>query len=271
MRVEAVALEALVRGRVDVAVRSSFAPSEAKALAIDAHDGVAAVLVVRRRRDDAWIVDVVRFAEEGGTWMDLGSGGGTWGDLPLDRDQEAEPSLGPISTGWSMGDAGGLVTVGGFVIGDVDSVELAVGDQTRQVAVRPDSPAFVIALGASDDQDMDAIDVRALDRNGAVVDSSAIWRAEREAAQPGISVAEALALPNGSTATVRGVLLALPGQAPLLCDDLAAGPPPQCRGAALRINTSAPLPPSAVEEGSFSTVMLVVSGVIQDGALTPVE
>jgi hypothetical protein len=30
-----------------------------KAVAIDAHDGVAAVLVVRRRRDDAWIVDVV--------------------------------------------------------------------------------------------------------------------------------------------------------------------------------------------------------------------
>ncbi len=111
VEVEAVALEALVRGSVDVGVRSSFARGEAKAVAVDAHDGVAAVLVVRRRRDDAWIVDVVTFAEEGGGWIDLGSGGGTWGDLPLDRDQEAEPSLGPISTGWSVVGDEGLVTV----------------------------------------------------------------------------------------------------------------------------------------------------------------
>ena len=271
MEVEAVALEALARASADVVSRYSFAPGEAKALAVDSHDGVAAVLVVRRRRDDAWIVDVVRLAEEGGGWIDLGSGGGTWGDLPLDRDPFAPPSLGPISTGWSVVGDDGLVTAGGFVIGAVDSVELAAGDRTRRVAVRPDSAAFVIAVGASDDQDMDAIDVRAIDRNGAVVDSSAAWRAEREAAEPGISVADALALPNGSTATVRGVLLVLPGQAPLLCDDIADGPPPECRGAALRMNTSAPLPPSAVEEGSFSTFMLVVSGVIQDGVLTPAE
>lgn len=165
----------------------------------------------------------------------------------------------------------GLATAGGFVIGAVDSVALAVGDQTRRVAVRSDSPAFVIAVGASDDQDMDAIDVRALDRNGAVIDSSAAWRAQREAAQPGISVAEALALPNGSTATVRGVLLALPGQAPMLCDDIAGGPPPECRGAALRLDTTAPLPPSAVEDGAFSTFMVVVSGVVQDGVLTSAE
>ena len=66
-------------------------------MAIDAHDGVAAVLVVRRRRDDAWIVDVVRYVNEDGTWTDLGSGGGTWGELPLDGDPSAEPLLGPIS------------------------------------------------------------------------------------------------------------------------------------------------------------------------------
>ncbi len=31
------------------------------------------------------------------------------------------------------------------------------------------------------------------------------------------------------------------------------------------------MPPTAVEEGSFSTFMMVVSGLIQDGLLTPVE
>ncbi len=176
VEVGAVALRALTRGSVDVATRSSFAPGEAKAVAIDAHDGVAAVLVVRRRRDDAWIVDVVRFVDEDGTWTDLGSGGGTCGDLPLDRDPGAVPSLGPISTGWSVVGDQGLVTAGGFVSGDVDSVELVVGDQARIVAVRPDSPAFVIAAKAEEDHDIDAIDVRALDRNGGVVDSSAAWR-----------------------------------------------------------------------------------------------
>ena len=29
--------------------------------------------------------------------------------------------------------------------------------------------------------------------------------------------------------------------------------------------------PTAAEEGSFSTFMMVVSGVVQDGLLTPVE
>jgi hypothetical protein len=270
VEVEAVALRALTRGSVDIVTRSSFAPGEAKAVAIDAHDGVAAVLVVRRRRDDAWIVDVVRFVNEDGTWTDVGSGGGTWGDLPLDRDPGAVPSLGPISTGWCVVGDHGLVTAGGFVSGAVDSVELVVGDQARSVAVPPDSPAFVIAAKAEGNHDIEAIDVRALDRNGDVVDSSAAWRAEREAALPGITVAQALALPNGSRATVRGVLLALPGQAPLLCDDIDAGPPPECRGAALRLNTTDPMP-TAVEEGSFDTVMMVVSGVIHDGLLTPVE
>ncbi|MEW6154672.1 MAG: hypothetical protein AB1673_11880 [Actinomycetota bacterium] len=271
MNVEALALEALTRGSVDVVTRSSFAPGEAKALAIDAHDGTAAVLVVRRRRDDAWIVDVVRFVNEAGTWTDLGSGGGTWGELPLDRDPSERPSLGPISFGWSLVRDEGLVTAGGFVSGAVHSVEIVVGDQTRRVALRPDSAAFVIAAKAADDHDVDAIDVRALDRNGDVVDSSAARRAERDAALPGITVAQALELPNGSRATVRGVLLALPGQAPLLCDDIDAGPPPECSGAALRLNTSDPMPPTAVEDGSFSTFMMVVSGVIQDGLLTPVE
>lgn len=41
---------------------------------------------------------------------------------------------------------GGLITAGVFVTGAVDSIELAVGGQTRRVAIAPDSPAFVIAL-----------------------------------------------------------------------------------------------------------------------------
>ncbi|MEW6153631.1 MAG: hypothetical protein AB1673_06535 [Actinomycetota bacterium] len=268
---EAIALKALIRGSVDAAVKSSFAPSEAKALALDAHDSVAAVLVVRRRRDDAWIVDVVTFVEEDGTWTDVGSGGGTWGDLPLDRDPRAAPSLGPVSIGWSVVGDDGLVTVGGLVIGAVDSVEVAVGDQTRRVAIRPDSAGFVVAIAAPDDQDMEAIDVRAIDRNGAVVHSSAAWRVEREVARPGVSVADALRLPNGTTATVRGVLLAVPGQGPLLCDDVDPGPPPRCRGAALQLDTTAPLPPTTMEGGAISAFMVVVSGVVHDGVLTPAE
>lgn len=104
-----------------------------------------------------------------------------------------------------------MVTASGFFSGAVDSVELVMGDQTRRGAVMRDSAAFVIAVEADDDQEMDSIDVRALDRSGAVVDCFSAWRAEREAAQPGKSVAQALALPNGTTATIRGVLLALPG------------------------------------------------------------
>ena len=74
-----------------------------------------------------------------------------------------------------------------------------------------------------------------------------------------------------SWSVVRGLLLALPGETPLLCDDIAHGPRPECRGAALRIGTDAPLPPTSVEEGPFSAFMVVVSGVIQDGVLTPAE
>jgi hypothetical protein len=63
---EDIALETLANGDVDEAVRSSFRPGEAKALVIDAHEDVAGVLVIRRRRDNAWIVDVARFLDEGG-------------------------------------------------------------------------------------------------------------------------------------------------------------------------------------------------------------
>lgn len=271
MEVEAVAREALARGSVEAAIRSTFAPSEAKALAIDAHDGVAAVLAVRRRRDDAWIVDVVRFVDEDGVWIDLGSGGGTWGDLPVDWDAATTPSLGPNVTGWSsLGDEG-LVTAGGFVIGAVDAVEVVVGDRTRRVAITAGSSAFVVAVAVEDDRHWEEVDVRALDQNGAVIDSTAAWGREREAAQPGITVAQALALPDGSSAIVRGVLLALPGEPPMLCDDIDDGPPPRCRGARLRIDTGASFPPTVVEDGAVSTVMLVVSGVVRGGVLTPAD
>src|SRR5262249_11891316 len=127
MGVEDVAHEALVRGTVEPVSRSSFAPGEARALAIDSHDDVAAVLVVRRRRDDAWIVDVVSFLRADGRWRDVGLGGGTYGDLPFEYDEDAHPRLGPYGSAWAPGDDDGIVTAGGFVVGPVAAVELCFG------------------------------------------------------------------------------------------------------------------------------------------------
>lgn len=146
LHAEDVALEALADGSVQAAVRSSFGPGEAKALAIDAYDDAAAVLVIRRRRDDAWIVDVVRFLHEHGVWTVVGSGGGTYGDLPIDQDPKAGPSFGPMVTGMSFVKEHGVAAVGGFVVGAVDAVELAIGNRTRRVGVTPGSSAFVWLL-----------------------------------------------------------------------------------------------------------------------------
>jgi len=271
VHVEEIALEALTRGIVQAAVRTEFALGEAKALAIDAHDGVAAVLVIRRRRDDAWIVDVARFVDQAGLWESIGSGGGTYGDLLIDHDSNVPPSLGPIVTGWSLPEDRGLAAIGGFVVGATYAVEVAVGDRIRRVPVTPGSSAFVVAVPVRDEDELDAIDVRGIDRSGAVIDSTAARKEERRTAQPGITVAEALALADGSVATVRGVLLALPGEPPMLCDDVDHGPPPRCRGPRIRLDIDAPLPPTMVEEGSVSLLMMMVSGVVRDGVLTPTE
>lgn len=121
MDVEAIALDALTRGTVQASTRATFGPGEATVLAIDAHDGLAAVLVVQRRRDDAWIVDVAKFVDKDGAWSGVGAGGGTYGNLPIDYDPDAPPSLGPTVTSRSLLDGDGLATVGGFVIGPVDA------------------------------------------------------------------------------------------------------------------------------------------------------
>lgn len=133
------------------------------------------------------------------------------------------------------------------------------------------STAFVVAVVAREDDDLDAIDVRALDRHGAVVDSTAARNAKRRAELPGITVAEALVLPDGTQATVRGLLLALPGEQPMLRDDVDGERPPQCVGQGIRLDLDAPLPPTIVEDGGVSMLMMVVSGVVRDGVLTPAE
>lgn len=271
MDVEEVARHALTHGTVDTAGRSAFAPGEAKALALDTHDGIAAVLVIRRRRDDRWIVDIAKFVDEAAGWTSLGSGGGTYGNLPIDHDRTAAPSLGPVTTSWSMLDERGLVAVGGFVIGAVDAVELVLGGLSRRVTLTPGSSAFVVAIETGEDDDFDALDVRAVDVRGVVVDSTAALRAERRASQPGITVAEALALPDGTEVMVRGILLALPGQSPMLCDDLEQGASLRCRGRGLRLDLGGPVPPTNVEGGGLSTVMLMVSGVVREGVLTPTD
>lgn len=265
---EEIARHAVTDGTVHTAARAAFAPGEAKAVALDTHDGMAAVLVIRRRLDAQWTVDVVRFIDVAGEWTSLGSGGGTYGNLPIDHDPTAAPSLGPLTTSWSTLDERGLVAVGGFVIGAVDAVELEVGDLSRRVAVTARSSAFVVVVQAGEDDDLDAIDVRAIDTSGAVIESTAALRAQRRARQPGISVAEALALPDGTEVMVRGILLALPGQPPMLCDDLEEGVSLRCRGRGIRLDLDAPVPTTRVEGGGLSTVMMMVSGVVRDGVLT---
>lgn len=132
--------------------------------------------------------------------------------------------MGPVSSGWSAGPDDGVATAGGFVTGPVALVELAVGDRVRQVAIRPGSAAFVVTVKAPDTDQLDRMDVRALDTDGSIIGSSAAWEAERQASQPGVTVAEALAAPEGTAVIVRGILLALPGEAPLLCDTSTAAP-----------------------------------------------
>lgn len=104
-----------------------------------------------------------------------------------------------------------------------------------------------------------------------MIESTAARKAERDAALPGVTVREALVLPDGSMVTVRGVLLALPGEPPMLCEDVEHGPPPRCRGQGLRLNTARPLPPTVVGDGFASMLMMVVSGVVRDGVLTAAD
>lgn len=267
MDADEVALEALARGHGEPFGRSAFPVGDLKAVAVDAHHGVAAVLVISHPRDDEWIVDVVRFVDQDGTWRSLGAAGSAFRELPIHDDPTAHHPLGPVQSGWSMLEDTSLVYAGGFVGVGVEGVEVVAGDLARRVPVAPGSLAFAVALPA--DAEVDDIDVRALDAGGAVIDSTAMWEAERRAALPGVTVAEALALPDGTSVTVRGLLLALPGQPALLCEDLEAGTPQRCQGPQLVLAGDAPWPPTAFEDASVSTVMMVVSGVLRAGVLTP--
>lgn len=145
--------------------------------------------------------------------------------------------MGPVSSGWSAGPDDGVATAGGFVV----------------------------TVKAPDTDQLDRMDVRALDTDGSIIDSSAAWEAERQASQPGVTVAEALAAPEGTAVIVRGILLALPGEAPLFCDDIDRGPPPRCRGSSLQVDSPAPLPLTKVKDGAISLVTVVMTGVISAG------
>jgi hypothetical protein len=265
VHVEAIAFEALTSGRAEQASRSDFAPGEAKALAIDFHDDVAAVLVVRRRRDDAWIIDVVPFMHDGDTWTDLGSGGGTCGDLPIDPDLDAEPALGPFTSGCSVSAEDGIAYAGGFVIGRIAAVEFECADRMRRVPITDGSGAFVVVVGARDD-DL-AYDVRALDAAGNVVESTRDQERERQATEPGVSVSEAISLSDGTVTMVRGVLINLPGEPPVLCDEVDHGERPRPRGPHLRIESDREFPQTKVFDGGTSLVMIVISGVVSGGVL----
>jgi hypothetical protein len=245
---------------------TSFEPGEARAVAMDVNDDVAAVFVLRRWRDGNWDVDVVRLLREGDEWIGIGSGGATMGDLPPIPVISDEGDLGPTFTGLSGLDGDVLLTAAGFVHGPVSEVELRWSGGTRRASLEPGERVFVIAVRADEDEDLDAIDLLALSAGGEVLMSSEARSAEASA--PGLTVAEALQLPRGSAVSVHGVLLALRDQPALLCDQLDYNPP-RPRGAAIRLDSDAPFPLTEFGDGWASPLTLVASGVIVDGVLTP--
>jgi len=273
-----VALTALRVG-VSSASRADFTPGEARSVAVDVFEDFAAVLVVRLRQDGAWILDLVRCLEVNGAWTDVGSGGGAYGDLPLDWDLSGQPGVVMVTTGqWTDGDRS-FACAGGFVTGPVAEVELVTPIETKRVGIH-DFPVFaLVAPAPAEDDDLPrrhrwapGPDVRAFDAAGNLVDDSAEWRREREAAlgHP-ISVAEAIAAAPGTPVTVQGLLFVLPGHAPLLCDDVNDDfAPPRPVGATLTlpILTDAAGPPSwSPDTGALTMRMIVAHGVVIDGVL----
>jgi hypothetical protein len=110
---------------------------------LDVLDDFAAVLVVPRRRDGFWMLDIVRCLNINGEWFDSGSGGASNGDLPLGWDRRADPEVAVVTTSvWTDGERS-FACAGGFVTGAVSAVELVTAVGIRRVGMNV-HPAFAL-------------------------------------------------------------------------------------------------------------------------------
>lgn len=265
MDVYDIALAAITRDAPPEVTWSSFAPGEAHAVAIDVNVDIAAVLVVRRYRNDDWSVDVVRLLRQGADWVDVGAGGSTLSNWPP-RSAD-EPDIGPTFTGWSALDDDGVLSAAGLVHGPVERVEPCWSGGVRSVLVGP-TRAFVLAV-RSDEDDFDQLELRGLSADGHALVNT---REQREAARSArwLTISDALRQPAGTEVTVEATLLVLPGQPVILCDDVDSNPP-RPKGASVRldVDTDVPIPPTEFGDGWVSPLTAQVTGVIIDGVLTP--
>jgi hypothetical protein len=275
MSVEDIAHAAIVGESPLASGRDDFARSEARPVAVFHGVEICAALVVRRRRDDLWITDVVVFARaEGGELDWRGEGGATWGGLPLDAEQRTD-ALG--SFGQSMGhiDDRPWIAAYGFASTDVSAVELRVrGDIARTRPSRA-TGAYVVAsvVETEDDMELDEADVVALGASGTL-DSLQNARERRRQSPPmALTVADACALPDHSLATVRGVLLVVEGQPVVLCDEVESGKPPVAIGAVLELpgfDTSAVEPSWRPGSPVLRTSHIIITGEVIAGTLRAV-
>ena len=274
MSVEDIA-RAAISGDQPLAVgREDFAPSEAKAVAVYRGREVCAALVARRRRDDAWITDTVVFSlEADGALSWRSEGGGTFGDLPFERERRTDP-LGTFGHSVSSDGERQWIAADGFASEAVIAVELRVRDQVARVEPAPGSGAYVVAAAVSSDEDVDPDEIGLLAvGSGEVLDSLAQARERRRAQQPtALTVAEANALPDGSIVTVRGQLLVIAGHPARLCDEIEPVEPPQALGPSLELpDMHAHTLDLSWKPGKpgVSTNTVIITGQVVAGTLRP--
>lgn len=256
--------------------RADFGPGQSRAVAVDVLGDAAVVLLVRLRRDGAWDLDLAQCLMEDGRWSDAGVSGGTYGDLPLEWSSDARPEIAVLTRSYWEVDDRAFACAGGIVAGPVHELAMASPHGSRRVRPEAMPRAFAVLI-ETPPGDVDRCrpfgppppDIRALDLNGEVVDDSALWRAEADAELAGtMSVQEALQAAPGTPVTVRGLLLVLPGEQPLLCDDVEPGLPPWPIGPTLVVPVPAGPPSWTLGSTGLSLNMAVATGVIRDGVLT---
>ena len=206
--------------------------------------------MIRRRREGLWITDVGSLVRRDESWAWQSEGGATWSDLPLERDWPRDDPFGVFNVSVSSDGNHQCVVAAGFAGREVAGVEVAALGVSRRNSVNVVSGAFIVALRvpAEPELDTDEIDVRALDVAGAELDSRTRHR-DRGARSAGshMSVAEAVLLPAGASASVTGYLLVIEGQPLRLCDDAdSKAKPPSPVGDSLIVEFpgAAELPPS---------------------------
>ena len=132
------------------------------------------------------------------------------GNPPFEAVPGEAPGLALVSRSYRESDDSRVWAAGGFVLGDVQSIELSVGGLARRVAIGPHPTGFVAVIAevvdddGDADPDMDLVVVRAFDSAGDLVDDSSRW-SKPDLADGTLTLAEALLQPAGSVVTVEGV------------------------------------------------------------------